>query len=186
MENYAGIPILQQHGSDDENVPAYHSRRLNQLSFEAGQDNTYVELPGRGHWFDGVMTTKSLCEFYRSIPWRTKEMPVPPESFSIIVPSSGNMGPRGGIFVDQLMTPDQLGKILVDRREPFWSLKTSNIRRFHFTPVDYRRTVPDLIMVDGVLFTTVSCAGWAESCWFIRSSGGPWTVGLPHIVQYHN
>ena len=49
-------PILQQHGSADDNVPVFHSRRLFQLQSQvslAADKTAYVELEGRGHWFDG-------------------------------------------------------------------------------------------------------------------------------------
>ncbi|OAL37884.1 hypothetical protein AYO20_02717 [Fonsecaea nubica] len=65
-ENLVGISILQQHGSADDNVPAYHSRLMNVLLAEVGQVVQYAEMLHKGHWFDGTMTTKSMMEFY----WR--------------------------------------------------------------------------------------------------------------------
>lgn len=49
-ENMVGTPILQQHGQEDDNVPAFHSRRMSQLVSEAGWETKYWEIPGKGHW----------------------------------------------------------------------------------------------------------------------------------------
>lgn len=64
LSNANGIPILIQHGSADDNVPAYQARRMAQLAKEAQLHVEYHELPGRGHWFPGVMTTGPLLDFY--------------------------------------------------------------------------------------------------------------------------
>ena len=175
LENFAGIPVLQQHGTDDDNVPAHHSRRLNQISFENGQPTRYVELLGKGHWYDGVMTTEPLRQFYESIRGGSQR-PDLPNSFTLVLPSSGNMRSRGGICVDQLISPDQLGKASVVRDNAIWTLKTSNIRRIHFDFSKQHESKPDALAIDGFSFATSLCTTEADTCWFIRSDNGAWAV----------
>jgi hypothetical protein len=141
VENFAGIPILQQHGGADDNVPAYHSRRMNQLISQAGGFSEYIELPGAAHWFDGVMTTGPLRDFYQYHLERHRTLPALPMQFSIVVANPADMGSRGGIVVDQLIAPEKYGSIHVQRvpSSSIWILHTGNIRRFHLThlfPVD--------------------------------------------------
>ena len=176
LENFAGIPVLQQHGTDDDNVPAHHSRRLNQISFENGQPTTYVELLGKGHWYDGVMTTEPLRHFYESIH-QGSQRPGLPNSFTLVLPSSGDMRSRGGVCVDQLISPDQLGKISVVRDDAIWMLKTSNIHRLHFDFGRQHREKPNTLVIDGFSFSTSSCIVEAGTYWLIRSDNGSWAVG---------
>lgn len=176
VENFRGIPILQQHGSDDNNVPVFHSRRLNQLVSASGQKSTYVEIAGKGHWFAGVMTTQPLIEFYANISLFSEAESELPVQFSIVIPNSGNMGSRGGIVIDQLMSPDQLGKVIVDRNQRSWSLKTSNIHRFHLSSDSHHGQVPGSLIVDGQSFTFFRDPKKIGECWFVRSKDGSWTV----------
>ncbi len=135
VNNFKGIPVLLQHGNADDNVPAYHSRRMHQLISEAGGSSGYIELPGLGHWFDGVMTTEPLREFYRHHLGKDPNLPEAPRCFSIVVANPGDMGSRGGIVIDQLITPHDYGRIEVqmDSSSRKWILKTRNIFRFHFS-----------------------------------------------------
>lgn len=101
---FDGIPTLIQHGAADDNVPAYHSRRMNQLIIQSNKEAppTYVELEGKGHWFDGVMTTLQLRDFYAHILDLEALRPALPQSFSVVVSNPADMGSRGGLVVDQL------------------------------------------------------------------------------------
>ncbi|OJD22348.1 hypothetical protein ACJ73_06304 [Blastomyces percursus] len=49
MGNFNGIPIFQQHGSVEDNVPVYHSRLLHQLIWENGWHSENHELLGKEH-----------------------------------------------------------------------------------------------------------------------------------------
>ena len=113
LENSKDIPILQQHGSKDDNVPAYNSRLLNQRIEEAGAESTYFEMPRQPHWWDGVMTTRPLRSFFRE-QLNTKpkaEIPLNLRDFSIVVANAGDMGPKDGVEVLQLHVPNQLGRL---------------------------------------------------------------------------
>ncbi|MCJ1466655.1 hypothetical protein MMC07_005275 [Pseudocyphellaria aurata] len=177
VENFAGIPIKQQHGSADDNVPVYHSRRMAQLISEANWSSKYTELPGRGHWFDTVMTTTSLCEFYDQILSRQNTAPSLPQAFTMIVANPASMTSRGGIVVDQLMSPNQLGRIQIERDDAVsrWTLRTSNILRFHFKPLSSNSLLPHSAIVDGCS-VRLRQNSKLEDEWLVRSFDGAWKL----------
>ncbi|KAK4990732.1 hypothetical protein LTR50_002268 [Elasticomyces elasticus] len=129
MANARDIPILQQHGSNDDNVPAYHSRLLWQLIQQTHGNSSYHELPGKGHWFDGVMTTDALREFYQSELNGTKLDKSPMGQFTLVVANPGDMGSSRGIKVLSLELPGHIGSVDVswNRTSGAWSLETSNV-----------------------------------------------------------
>ncbi|OAX79206.1 hypothetical protein ACJ72_06475 [Emergomyces africanus] len=191
MGNFAGIPILQQHGSADDNVPAYHSRLLHTLIWENGWHSEYHELAEKGHWFDGVLTTPPLLDFYSrhtSQPFSYNRLL--PEKFSFSIPNSGDMGSRGGIVVDQLISPDKYGRIQVTREAGgrLWKVKTRNVHRFHLLPSRMRVAVcPIEISVDGGFDNPfkVPAADRANSTWFVRDeSTGAWSIS--HDGSWHD
>jgi len=187
MSNLASIPILQQHGGDDDNVPTYHSRRLKQLISESGWKPRYVELVGEGHWFDGIMTTEPLLDFYHNISQDNTFETELPDTFSITVPNSGDMGSRGGIMVDQLTSPDQLGKITVVRNSNLskWTLRTSNIHRLHFSQTRRSSKLPDLVRIDNHPLDIRSISKGLNDYWLVRSYDGSWAVSSsPDSMQW--
>lgn len=131
-DNCQGIPILQQHGSADDNVPAYHSRLMSQLLVQAAGNSSYYELSSKGHWFDGVMTTKHLVSFYYEQITQSAHNRGPFLNFSMSVANPGDMGSKGGIKVTQLRIPGQYGtlKVLLDHNTCDYSVNTSNILAF--------------------------------------------------------
>jgi predicted esterase len=153
VENLRGIPVFQQHGSADDNVPAYHSRLMNSLLASTGQQAEYSEIAGAGHWFDGIMTTKPMMDFYIQHLVANGKNISTPDSFTFVVPNSHDMGSKFGIVVDQLSTPDRLGRLLVTA-EPHdshtrWHIRTENIHRFHLDPsVSLTNACDDLIIDD--------------------------------------
>ncbi|KAL4949940.1 hypothetical protein BDW69DRAFT_173260 [Aspergillus filifer] len=173
LANAAGIPILQQHGANDTNVPAYHSRLMHVLLEETGWSSHYVELPDEGHWFDGVMTTDILLKFYEdSVRLRKKQLP---STFEMYIPSSGDMASRGGIYVDQLQSPDILGRLRVEvDSQGVWHTRTHNIHRLHLSA--YICAVKDTIVL--VLDDTdeqfqvdhSDC----EVTWYVKEADGRW------------
>ena len=178
ISNFKGIPIMQQHGGADDNVPAFHSRRMNQLisQMNTHSDHQYVELEGKGHWFDGVMTTAPLLEFY-DILGRKADRPRLPEEFTIMIANPADMGARGGLIVDQLLNPDQFGRINVERHptSKSWVLRTSNILRFHFVPTQYSDIEPHTLIVDQC---PLELPIWKEKLdwWLVRFEQGLWHV----------
>ena len=175
VSNFVGIPVHQQHGSDDDNVPAYHSRLMHQLIKESGWYSTYDELPGKGHWFDGVLTTNSLVNFYRRSANTNQEATddLLPLEFSIVIPSSAEMGSRGGLIVDQLQSPDRYGHIEVVRNENLgtWRLRTSNIHRFHILPSAIRGSYPERLFVDNNQEPFILPSDETRPTWLVRIDG---------------
>ncbi|KAL4788411.1 hypothetical protein BJX76DRAFT_315562 [Aspergillus varians] len=174
LANAAGIPILQQHGSDDTNVPAYHSRLMHGLLEKSGWSSDYVELPNEGHWFDGVMTTAPLLKFYedslRSVTNRI------PSAYTIHVPPSGDMASKGGICVDQLQSPDMFGRLHVktDPQQRVWYLQTQNIHRFHLSAKVCRAEESIVLIIDETdthfKVDLVKC----EFTWYVKDADDRW------------
>lgn len=155
IENLAGSPILQQHGSADDNVPVYHSRLLNVLLAQIGHRVSYSEIQGSGHWFDGSMTTQSMRDFYLDHLKCETSQKQTPRQFSFVVPNSHDMGSRYGLFVDQLSTPDRMGRIEVVINETEsrvrWHLMTTNIQRLRFEWTSDLSSAADEVLFDGML-----------------------------------
>ena len=188
IPNLKGIPIMQQHNSADDNVPAFHSRRMNQLISQTNGDflHQYVELKGKSHWFDGVMTTDPLLEFYDLLGRKENWAKLPLE-FTIIIVNPAEMIARGGLLVDQLISPDQLGRIEVARclKSATWVLKTSNILRLHFITTEKSDTLPHKLVIDQ---SSLELPPGKErfACWLVRSERGFWhvrDVSLKHSTQ---
>ncbi|KAF1810085.1 hypothetical protein P152DRAFT_421694 [Eremomyces bilateralis CBS 781.70] len=138
--NSRGIPILQQHGRIDDNVPAYHARLMSQLIAEANWSSTYVELPDRNHWFDGVMTTPALQEFYRSSAALEKRA-MALDMFRVVSANPGDTGPKQGIRIRRLEEPSRVGLVdvvveQIDADTCFFELKTRNVREIGFQYYD--------------------------------------------------
>ena len=186
VSNFNGISILQQHGSADDNVPAFHSRRMNQLISLSNDvpHPEYVELNGKNHWFDGVMSTAHLCEFYSKILSNGAELPQLPERFSIVVTNPADMASRGGIVVDQLITPDQLGKVEIvrDTAMEAWILIMSNVLRFHLTSTATSTSAPQKLIVDKWALNLPPGHEKFE-CWLVRSEEGSWHVSCAFLSQ---
>lgn len=189
LENAAGIPIFQQHGSNDDNVPVYHSRLMHELLGRTQWPSQYNELPGEGHWFKGIMTTSSLLDFYeeRAI---SQYRPTIPLSFIISIPSSGAMGSVYGIYVDQLQSPDMNGKIEVTRdlRNGVWYLQTQNIHRFHLS-VSTRVESPIALVLDRMEHPFIVDAGLFEKTWYLKDPLNRWITSndteWKNIYQRH-
>ncbi|KAL2802893.1 hypothetical protein BJX63DRAFT_440522 [Aspergillus granulosus] len=174
LGNTAGIPILQQHGSDDTNVPAYHSRLMHALLEITGWPSEYVELAGKGHWFDGVMTTGPLLKFYEDI-LHANQTKIP-TVYTITVPSSGDMASKGGIYVDQLQSPDMVGRVQVkiDLQRGVWYLKAQNIHRFHLTASACEAERSILLVIDEPDAQFMVNMRQCDSTWYIRGVNGKW------------
>ncbi|KAI5290057.1 hypothetical protein KEM55_008673 [Ascosphaera atra] len=179
VDNFAGTPILQQHGSGDENVPVYHSRLMHQL---AGPGRTrYVELLGEPHWRDGVLETKPLLEFYNA----TAEKPCQllPWNFSLVVPPAAVVGAKGGIKAGQLLTPGRAGRIDVAREDgETWRLRTRNIKSFH-VELSQRVPFPSKIYIDqGNTAFDLKTPGRNETVYFANSLGN-WRIAASHDLS---
>ena len=133
LGNTKDIPILVQHGSADDNVPAYHSRLMHQLLPQSDSGSAYHEMKGKPHYWDGVMNTQHLSDFIRHhlVPevnqgGNTTKIRHP---FTITTMNPADTGSLHGIRILGLSIPGQLGKIEVVIDGPYaYTLYTSNVR----------------------------------------------------------
>ncbi|KAI6816122.1 alpha/beta-hydrolase [Hortaea werneckii] len=137
LENAKGIPVLQQHGSEDDNVPPYHSRLLSEMLEQAGVATEYHEMPGKPHWWDGVMTTKPLQDFYHRVldaPLKSSSLAQDNE-FVVVSTGQGDMSPKNGVSIPSTRIPGQLAKVHVkhDPQTKGCSLSTSNVVALHLS-----------------------------------------------------
>ena len=151
-DNLKGIPVLQQHGDGDDNVPVWHSRSMHELIEQSRWHSTYHELPGKGHWFDGIMTTGPLRDFYEAhlltphgqLSLDEMRLRQRYDNFSLVVANPADMGSKNGIKVLLLESPDQYGRIDVQFDGASCILTTSNILSFQVQNSQY----PDALIVD--------------------------------------
>lgn len=174
LGNVAGIPILQQHGSDDDNVPTYHSRLMHELLEKTQWPSQYDELPGKGHWFEGILTTPPLLRFYEENVISPRRLKVP-SMFTISIPSSGDIGSIYGIHVDQLQSPDLNGQIKVirDLESGVWHLQTQNIYRFHLS-ASPRLEMPNALVLDNIDQPFIVDPGRCEETWYLKIALNRW------------
>ncbi|KAF2640474.1 hypothetical protein P280DRAFT_426472, partial [Massarina eburnea CBS 473.64] len=131
MPNARGIPIQQQHGEIDDNVPTYNSRLLAQQLFLSGTNSSYNEVVGQNHWWDTVMTTPQLVDFYYTQTKNNVTIPRKLDEFEFVVGDPGDMGPKGGIKVLLLEDPGQYGRVRVKGH----TISTSNVLSLEFDPL---------------------------------------------------
>ncbi|KAF2633162.1 hypothetical protein BU25DRAFT_1139 [Macroventuria anomochaeta] len=168
MANARSIPIQQQHGEVDDNVPAYHSRFLAQQLQLSGANSTYHEVPNQNHWWDGIMTTPELIDFYYNQTRSKEKLPRELDEFSIVVGDPGDMGSKGGVRVTQLEDPGQYGRVHVKGR----TVKTSNVLSIEFGPPFWK----DAIMIDGQTLELASAAANTDTPVSVRLSGDTWVT----------
>lgn len=173
LDNTKGIPNLIQHGDADDNVPVYNSRLMYQLLQQAGVASAYAELPGKNHWFDGVMTTEPLRKFYDAVlddPSVVTQL----GNFSLVTANPGDTGSKAGLQILQLETPGQLGRIEVTSNESGYSLHTSNVLGFRLPKYMYKSHIT-LVDGEGVVLNVTN-----ETTIVQRVPFGVWHVGAIH------
>jgi hypothetical protein len=153
-------------------------------------DQRFDEVPSSGHWFDNIMTEGSVGNFLRKM---TSEYPFErPTSHRFVVTNPREMGFRGGIKVEQLLSPaeygvvygfsnSRLGEIEVKRTvtSPIplevLHINTSNIRRFRsMDPFTL-----DVIHVDGQY---IPC-GERLCRSFVKNERGQWIVRTQSFLR---
>ena len=118
--NLRGLPVMLRSGGDDASVPAYHTRRMARLLLELGVNTTFVELPGKPHWWwdtntesdGGVMHDDQMRAFYAHL-----EQPLPPFPATtelVTYNPSTHLG-RGGVRVLQQIVPFRRSMVRVSR-----------------------------------------------------------------------
>jgi poly(3-hydroxybutyrate) depolymerase len=169
MPNAQGIPIQQQHGGADDNVPAYHSRLLAQQLYLENAKSSYNEAVGFGHWWEGVMTTPQLVSFYYNQTNSEETMPRKLKQFNIIVGDPGDMGSKSGIRVKHLEDPGRYGRVSVRGH----TIKTSNVQDLEFDIAFWKE--PVIIDKQKVELSRTSDAGEAPISVYKSADG--WRLG---------
>jgi len=131
--NFAHIPIFQQHGELDDNVPVYHSSLMHLLISQTGSNSEYDVVKGKGHWWEAVATEPKLAEFYKKIlksPRVTRLRDV--DEFELVVADAGDMGGRFGVRVIYIQEQGKLGslKVKYDKERDLWRFVPKNIMAF--------------------------------------------------------
>ena len=172
--NAKDIPIYQQHGSADDNVPAYHSRLMSQRLSETGWSSNYSELSGKGHWFETVMTTDGLQSFYRDHLNSPSSLEKGVLDFELVVANPADTGSKNGVEVLYLVDPGQIGKVHVslDVYRSSALFKTSNIFAFEIEDQSYRS-----LMIDDQEMRTLSPGEneRGQPFRFYKNGVGDWT-----------
>jgi predicted esterase len=157
IENAKNMPVHQQHGSKDDNVPVYHSRLMYQLLGEAGSVTNYTELTGSGHWFNGVMATDNLKSFYES----ALENPIgniEESTFTLTVANPADTGSKNGFKVLHLKDPSQFGRLRVELESETLILKIKTENVLDFAVDSSRFKTCKQLSIDGQTFNLISLA----------------------------
>ena len=174
LENAKGIPVLQQHGDDDDNVPVYNARLMNQRAFQAEVESSYFEVPGKPHYWDGVLVTPPLKEFFE------KQLALNIESendgglhledFHLVIADPGDMGSRHGVKVLEALVPGRLAVI-----ELHYDLVTGeclfHTRNIRIWQTDTRFSACDRVLING---QKVDVTVYSETGHVFRSGPSGW------------
>ncbi|CAK4032670.1 hypothetical protein DOTSEDRAFT_69726 [Lecanosticta acicola] len=177
LANAKSIPVFQQHGGADDNVPPYHSRLMSQLILEADASSQYVEFPREPHYWDGVFTTQPLREFIEGqinvAMLNATRLPPSSLAFSLVVANPGDTGSKYGVKVLQLRVAAQLGRIdvLLDPVASICKIETTNVFMFGLSQ-DWGSC--ELVMVDGQELTATPFQNVFSST--IVRTGDQWKI----------
>jgi hypothetical protein len=128
-----GIPVYQQHGGNDDNVPTYHSKLMHQLIAQSGWYSRYSEVVDHGHWWDGVMTTSGLAKFFSQKLSGPSHKLDEIDSFEVVTAHPITTSPKYGVRILYLVDPGQLGRLKVSRVRPdedIWLFEPENVLVF--------------------------------------------------------
>jgi predicted esterase len=171
LANAKDIPILQQHGSEDDNVPAYHSRLMHQLLSQNDAGSKYHEMKGKPHYWDGVFTTPHLYDFYERHLNQSPSMK-PLLNFTVVSANPADTGPKNGLEILLLMTPGQLGsvQVMLAGHRSSCALHTNNVRQLR---IPASTSHCDTLSIDS---TTMEPVNGSESIVVKRHADGRWAV----------
>eukprot|EP00177_Eucheuma_denticulatum_P007069 GFKZ01012861.1.p1 GENE.GFKZ01012861.1~~GFKZ01012861.1.p1 ORF type:complete len:808 (+),score=78.08 GFKZ01012861.1:89-2425(+) len=157
VENLLGIPFLARVGTEDDNVPPSKLRRFCRLLKESEALSDFKpsvvalsEVPGKGHWFDGVVDDDKLQPFIEG-HLKAASKPTLPQKFVVFTMNPASTGSRGGLRIMSLEVPFQQSRLRVERNNPengTWTVNTENVRRFRFQPVHGVLERPQKLIVD--------------------------------------
>jgi hypothetical protein len=127
ITNLKGIDLIVRMGQNDDNVPPYEMRRMARLQMMQGGNAQISEVPGEGHWFNGVVDDATMQGFFESHLY--SELPALPSSFIFTCVNLGACGTRGGFRMLQSAITFKVSKIRVVIQQDSWIVTTSNLLR---------------------------------------------------------
>lgn len=119
VSNLASVPMVVVHGAEDDNVPAHHSRTYVETLRDWGKkaaDVTYVEVPRKGHVWDGILTHPTIMHFIKNLPEKKDVFAIRDAGFSIACANPDEMGPKGAIRILELAVPGRLARLDVNMK----------------------------------------------------------------------
>lgn len=129
-------------------------RLLKENEYFRNLTKSFVELnevPGEGHWFDGVVDDDLLQTFIQE-RLAAEAKPRLPLQFSLFTINPGSTGSRGGLSILSLEVPFQASRLQVTRdvaESGTWTVMTENVRRFRYVPVRGLLDRPERLIIDG-------------------------------------
>lgn len=112
---------------------------------------TLNEVPGEGHWFDGVVDDNELQVFIDK-NLGANHKPVLPKEFTVATMNPASMGSRGGLKILSQEVVFELSRLHVKRDSPaekHWKLHTKNVRRFRYEAISGIKERPERLLIDG-------------------------------------
>ncbi|BFZ61115.1 hypothetical protein YB2330_002173 [Saitoella coloradoensis] len=137
VESAMGTRVLARHGSADDNVPAYHSRRMVELLRMHGGDASLDVVKGESHWWDGVMTAGRMEEFLTDCLGKARS-PVSSDSPSKVQHSAPRQhtfvkrqGRQAGHIGDVIYTSDTLTVVIPACGQVYLDIASDIARGFY-------------------------------------------------------
>lgn len=109
------------------------------------------EVPGKGHWFDGVVDDEILQPFIEK-HLASAMKPRLPSQFTMVTLNPASTGSRGGMRILSLEVVFQLSRLRIRRETPepgSWTIASENVRRFRYEPVPGIIDRPIRLYIDG-------------------------------------
>jgi pimeloyl-ACP methyl ester carboxylesterase len=125
VENLLNLPVVVLHGGDDEVVPPFHSRLMADIMSRYGVKFKYIEVPKKGHWWDGVLDHEEAWRALLSLKVNRKEKVF--VTFSLDVSDSAF-----GVRILEVERPFEKAKFTINY-DRVANIKTENIKALVLT-----------------------------------------------------
>ncbi|MFZ8825493.1 MAG: prolyl oligopeptidase family serine peptidase [Candidatus Caldipriscus sp.] len=125
VENLLNLPVVVLHGGDDEVVPPFHSRLMADIMSRYGVKFKYIEVPKKGHWWDGVLDHEEAWRALLSLKVNRKEKVF--VTFSLDVSDSAF-----GVRILEVERPFEKAKFTINYDKGA-NIKTENIKALVLT-----------------------------------------------------
>lgn len=176
LSNLVDTPSLVLHGSDDGNVPTWHSRELVSVLKTWASDAivSYREEPDQGHWYPSVFKNPQVKAFLDSILDDNRPPPRCSTTFTLTSAVPANTGSFHGWRILNLVVPGRLARLTVERGDSTVSVVTCNVGCFS---VDATQLENRQLDIDGCTLATLhhSFAAFSQ-LYFQRDSSSRWTI----------